>query len=170
MHAVCRLLVLAIACGLGLSAIAPASASERVAFHDNHAPGTIVVRTGERRLYLVLGGGQALRYVVGVGREGAQWTGASSIEGKFIRPHWAPPPEMRLTRPDLPAVIPSGSPANPMGAAAMTLAGGAYAIHGTNRPESIGGFVSAGCIRMHNEDIMDLYDRVSVGTPVLVVR
>ncbi|KJS19122.1 MAG: ErfK/YbiS/YcfS/YnhG family protein [Hoeflea sp. BRH_c9] len=156
--------------GLGLAAITVASASELVPFQDNVEPGTIIVRTGERRLYLVLGDGQALRYVVGVGRQGAQWTGASSIEGKFIRPHWAPPPQLRRNRPQLPAVILSGSPSNPMGAAAMTLAGGSYAIHGTNRPETIGGFVSAGCIRMYNEDIMDLYARVTVGTPVLVAR
>ncbi|MBC7279956.1 MAG: L,D-transpeptidase [Hoeflea sp.] len=163
-------LVMVIAGGVGLAATISASASELVPFEDKVEPGTIVVRTGERRLYLVLGDGQALRYVVGVGREGAQWSGASSVEGKFLRPNWAPPPEIRRKQPDLPAVIPSGSPSNPMGAAAMTLAGGSYAIHGTNRPETIGGFVSYGCIRMHNEDIMDLFDRVSVGTPVLVAR
>lgn len=171
MRAVCRSLVMAIVFGLGLAATtAAASSSELVPFRDKVEPGTIIVRTGERRLYLVLGDGQALRYVVGVGRQGAQWTGASSIEGKFIRPNWAPPPQLRRNRPELPAVILSGSPANPMGAAAMTLAGGAYAIHGTNRPETIGGFVSSGCIRMYNEDIMDLYARVTVGTPVLVAR
>lgn len=171
MRAVCRSLAVVMGiCGVGLTSGPAASAPELVAFEDKLQPGTIVVQTDARRLYLVLGNGRALRYVVGVGREGAQWTGASSIEGKYIRPHWAPPPAMRRNRPDLPLVIPSGSPANPMGAAAMTLAGGAYAIHGTNRAETIGGFVSSGCIRMYNEDIMDLYARVSVGTPVLVVR
>lgn len=170
MRVVCSFLVMLIAGGLGFAATTASSASELVAFQDRAAPGTIVVRTGERRLYLVLRDGQALRYVVGVGRKGAQWTGTSSIEGKFIRPHWAPPPELRRNRPGLPASIPSGSPSNPMGAAAMTLSGGSYAIHGTNRPETIGGFVSSGCIRMTNKDIMDLYDRVAVGTPVLVTR
>lgn len=170
MRAACLSLVMVIAGGLGLAAATAASASELVPFHDKVEPGTIIVRTGERRLYLVLGDGQALRYVVGVGRQGAQWTGTSAIEGKFIRPHWAPPPQLRRNRPELPAVILSGSPSNPMGAAAMTLAGGSYAIHGTNRPETIGGFVSYGCIRMYNEDIMDLYARVTVGTPVLVAR
>jgi lipoprotein-anchoring transpeptidase ErfK/SrfK len=149
---------------------AGASAPELVPFEGAMQAGTIVVRTGERRLYLVLGHGRALRYVVGVGRAGAQWSGTSRIDGKFLRPNWAPPAEIRRDRPDLPAVIPSGSPANPMGAAAMTLSGGSYAIHGTNRPASIGGFVSYGCIRMQNDDILDLYDRVRVGTRVVVTR
>jgi lipoprotein-anchoring transpeptidase ErfK/SrfK len=157
-----------IAGGLGLASITAASSTELVAFEGNVAPGTIVVRTSERRLYLVLGQGHALRYVVGVGRDGRQWSGTSSIESKFLRPHWAPPAELRASRPDLPAVILSGSPANPVGAAALTLSGGSYAIHGTNRPASIGHFVSAGCIRMHDEDILDLYERVTIGTPVVV--
>lgn len=146
------------------------SASEIVAFEGNIRPGTIVVRTGERRLYLVLSGGRALRYVVGVGRAETQWSGTSYIEGKFLRPNWAPPKKIRLAQPSLPEVIASGSPANPMGAAALTLSGGEYAIHGTNRPNSIGGFVSYGCIRMYNEDVMDLFHRVDVGTPVVVRR
>lgn len=150
--------------------MARASAPDVVRFEGGMAAGTIVVRTGERRLYLVLGQGRALRYVVGVGRAGAQWSGTSRIDGKFIRPHWAPPAEIRRDRPNLPAVIPSGSPANPMGAAAMTLSGGSYAIHGTNKPASIGGFVSYGCIRMRNDDILDLFDRVHIGTRVVVTR
>ncbi|RST83496.1 L,D-transpeptidase [Aquibium carbonis] len=147
-----------------------ASTSKLVRFESAAAPGTIVVRTGERRLYLVLGDGRALRYVVGVGRAETQWSGSSRIAGKFIRPHWAPPAEIRRDNPRLPAVIASGSPSNPMGAAALTLSGGSYAIHGTNKPASIGGFVSYGCIRMHDADILDLYDRVSVGTRVVVTR
>lgn len=147
---------------------ARAATPDMVRFEGGMAAGTIVVRTSERRLYLVLGHGRALRYVVGVGRAGAQWTGTSRIDGKFLRPHWAPPAEIRRDRPNLPALIPSGSPANPMGAAALTLSGGSYAIHGTNRPASIGGFVSYGCIRMQNDDILDLYDRVHVGTRVVV--
>jgi lipoprotein-anchoring transpeptidase ErfK/SrfK len=147
-----------------------AIAGEVVAFDPAAEPGAIIVRTSERKLYLVLGGGRALRYPVAVGKVGRQWSGASFIEGKHIRPNWAPPAAVRLAQPNLPAVIASGSPANPMGAAALTLSGGEYAIHGTNRPESIGKFVSYGCIRMYNEDIIELYARVSIGAPVVVVR
>jgi lipoprotein-anchoring transpeptidase ErfK/SrfK len=147
------------------------TAGERIAFDDaGLSRGTIVVRTAERRLYLVLGAGKAIAYPVGVGRADRQWTGASSITGKHVRPNWAPPTAIRRDRPDLPDMIPGGTPNNPLGVAAMTLAGGEYAIHGTNRPGSVGGFVSYGCIRMTNEDVVDLYDRVRVGAPVLVVR
>ena len=155
---------------LYLGPVSFAAAGAPVDFNAKVKSGTIVVRTSERRLYLVLGGGRAIRYVVGVGREGAQWAGKSAIEGKFIRPNWAPPAAIRREHPSLPDLIASGSPSNPMGAAAMTLAGGAYAIHGTNAPKTIGRFVSHGCIRMLNEDILDLFDRVAVGTPVLVTR
>ena len=147
----------------------PAIAGKVVVFNGDAARGTIIVRTRERRLYFVLGRGQALRYTVGVGRAGRQWAGKSFIVGKHIRPNWAPPPEIKRDRPKLPDLIPSGSPANPMGAAALTLAGGEYAIHGTNAPNSIGRFVSYGCIRMHNKDIIDLYGRVRLGTPVVVM-
>jgi lipoprotein-anchoring transpeptidase ErfK/SrfK len=131
-------------------------------------PGTIIVRTKERRLYYVTGGGQAISYPVGVGKEGKQWSGTSYISGKYNQPAWSPPAEIRRDKPNLPHVIPGGSPGNPMGAAAMTLGSGEYAIHGTNRPDSIGGFVSYGCIRMFNEDIKDLIGRVSVGARVVV--
>jgi lipoprotein-anchoring transpeptidase ErfK/SrfK len=151
--------------GSGFSA--PAFAREIVAF-NGEAPGTIVVRQSERRLYYVLGDGRAVRYPVGVGRAGQQWSGRTSIDGKYLRPDWSPPADVRRDKPSLPHLIPGGSPRNPMGAAALTLSGGEYAIHGTNRPSSIGGFVSYGCIRMHNRDIMDLFQRVSVGTPVVV--
>ena len=151
------------------AAIGPAAARETVNL-KGYSSGTIVIKTGERRLYLVLGDGHALRYVVGVGRAGKQWAGTSHINGKYIRPPWSPPAEVRRDKPSLPAVIPGGSPRNPMGAAAMTLSGGEYAIHGTNAPGSIGGFVSYGCIRMHNADILDLFGRVSVGTTVVVTR
>ena len=148
-----------------------ASAREVVAFNGNASPGTIVVRTNERRLYLVLGDGRAMRYPVGVGRAGRQWAGRSYIEGKYVKPAWSPPADIRRDKPSLPSVIPGGSPQNPMGAAALTLSGGGnYAIHGTNSPGSIGGFVSYGCIRMYNQDIVDLYGRVGVGTPVIVTR
>jgi lipoprotein-anchoring transpeptidase ErfK/SrfK len=150
---------------------ASANAREMIAFNaPGYSAGTIVVRTGERRLYLVLGNGQAIRYMVGVGRAGKQWSGMSRIDGKYIKPAWSPPAEVKRDKPSLPDVIPGGSPHNPMGVAAMTLAGGQYAIHGTNVPGSIGGYVSYGCIRMYNQDITDLFERVSVGTPVVVTR
>ena len=148
---------------------APAVAREVVNFHGG-SPGTIVVRTGERRLYYVIGHGKAVRYPVGVGREGMQWTGRSFVEGIYLRPAWSPPPLVRRDHPSLPRLIPGGAPNNPMGAGAMTLNGGEYAIHGTNRPGSVGHFVSYGCIRMYNRDVLDLMKRVYVGTPVLVTR
>ncbi len=147
----------------------PAAAREVVAF-AGYPAGTIVIKTKERRLYFVTGGGTAVRYPVGVGRAGKQWAGQSYVDGKYLQPAWSPPPEIKRDKPSLPDVIPGGSPHNPMGAAAMTLAGGEYAIHGTNAPGSIGGFVSYGCIRMYNADILDLYARVAVGTPVVVQR
>jgi lipoprotein-anchoring transpeptidase ErfK/SrfK len=149
----------------------PAAASGSVvAFNGDMSPGTIVVRTSERRLYLVLGQGRAMTYPVGVGRAGMQWSGRAFIESKRVRPAWAPPPDIKRENPRLPNVIPGGAPNNPMGVAALVLDGGKYAIHGTNNPGSIGGFVSHGCIRMYNQDITDLYDRVAVGTPVIVTR
>ena len=120
---------------LPIAALTPtASAREVVPFSTTVSPGTIVVRTNERRLYLVIGQGHAVRYTVGVGRAGRQWSGQSFITGKHIRPAWSPPPDIKRDRPDLPSVIPGGSPANPMGVAALTLSGGDYAIHGTNNP------------------------------------
>jgi lipoprotein-anchoring transpeptidase ErfK/SrfK len=161
----------AAALAIGTLLAAPsASARDVVAFSAGYSPGTVVVVTHQRRLYYVLGRGSALSYPVGVGRAGKQWFGQSRIDGKYVRPDWAPPPEIRRDKPSLPRVIPGGSPRNPMGAAALTLAGGQYAIHGTNTPGSIGGFVSYGCIRMYNHDITDLFARVDVGTPVVVVR
>ena len=128
------------------------------------------MRTNERRLYLVLGQGRAMVYPVGVGRAGRQWAGApSSTASTSARPGRRRPTSSASIR-AWPDVIPGGSPNNPMGVAAMTLSGGDYAIHGTNNPGSIGGFVSYGCIRMYNQDITDLFDRVNVGTPVIVTR
>jgi lipoprotein-anchoring transpeptidase ErfK/SrfK len=161
---------IALATPLGLASVPlSASAGEIVSFRGG-SPGTIVVRTSERRLYLVIADGRAIRYPVGVGRAGKQWSGTSYINGKYIKPAWSPPAEIRRDRPTLPAVIPGGAPNNPMGMAALTLAYDQYAIHGTNRPGSIGGFVSYGCIRMHNSDITDLNERVSLGTTVVVMR
>jgi lipoprotein-anchoring transpeptidase ErfK/SrfK len=153
-------------------AFAPLSAHARgatvVMKNASYPAGTIVVRTGERRLYYVMGYGQAISYPVGVGRAGKQWAGVSYINGMYLRPAWSPPAAVRHDHPNLPKVVAGGSPRNPMGVAAMSLAGGEYAIHGTNQPGSIGHFVSYGCIRMLNEDITDLYGRVSVGTQVVV--
>jgi lipoprotein-anchoring transpeptidase ErfK/SrfK len=146
----------------------PARAGEPVEFSGQAAPGTIVVRTGERRLYFVTKQGRAIRYVVGVGRADKQWFGTTSIASKHIRQAWSPPAEIRRGRPNY--VIEGGSPRNPMGAAALVLVDNELAIHGTNNPGSVGGFVSWGCIRMHNKDIMDLYDRVSAGTRVVFTR
>ncbi|MEH2504948.1 lipoprotein-anchoring transpeptidase ErfK/SrfK [Bradyrhizobium sp. AZCC 1578] len=143
---------------------------ELVDVSGEYAPGTIVVKTGERRLYLILESGRAMRYPVGVGKAGKQWSGTTKIDGKYLNPAWSPPSEVRRDKPYMPDVIPGGSPRNPMGVAAMTLAGGEYAIHGTNVPGSVGGFVSYGCIRMLNDDISDLYQRVPVGTTVTVTR
>ena len=153
-----------------LTASAPSYAREVVQFRAEAPAGSIVVRTGERRLYYVMGDGRAIRYTVGVGRPGKQWQGQSYIDGKHLRPAWTPPYEVKRDKPSLPDVIPGGSPRNPMGEAALTLSGGSYAIHGTNVPGSIGGFVSYGCIRMHNADVLDLYGRVGVGTSVVVTR
>jgi lipoprotein-anchoring transpeptidase ErfK/SrfK len=147
-----------------------AQAREIVGFAGTYSAGTVVVRTGERSLYYVLGGGKAVRYSVGVGKAGKQWTGTSMIDGKHLSPAWSPPAEVKRDKPSIPNLIAGGSPRNPMGAAALTLSGGQYAIHGTNMPGSIGGFVSYGCIRMYNQDVLDLYSRVSFGTTVVVTR
>jgi lipoprotein-anchoring transpeptidase ErfK/SrfK len=131
-------------------------------------PGTIIVKTSERQLYFTIDASHALRFPVGVGRAGMTWSGKARVEGKYLRPAWAPPRAIRRDNTRLPTVIQGGAPNNPMGQAALTLRGGEYAIHGTNRPESIGGFVSYGCIRMYNSDILELYRLVHVGTPVIV--
>ena len=163
----------ALAAVVGLFALAPNAAQahgELVTVRDSYLPGTIVIHTNERALYYFVGPGQALRYPVGVGRLGRQWSGTAYINGKYVNPAWSPPADVRRDKPSLPAVIPGGSPHNPMGVAAMTLSGGEYAIHGTNQPGSIGGFVSYGCIRMYNQDITDLFARVSYGTTVVVTQ
>jgi len=165
------LLAAAGAAALGAFALAPLPAlahGDMVAIKASYAAGTIVVRTGERRLYLMLGNGRAIRYPVGVGRAGKQWSGTTTIKAKYVRPDWSPPAVVKRDHPNLPNVVRGGSPRNPMGVAAMSLNGGEYAIHGTNQPGSIGHFVSYGCIRMYNEDIRDLYSRVSVGDTVVV--
>ena len=150
-------------------AASPAATREVVEF-SGFKPGTIVVKTHERRLYYVIDRKHALRFRVGVGRKGQEWAGKAHVEGKYVKPSWEPPKEIRRDHPNLPKVIPGGDDENPMGAAALTLRGGEYAIHGTNNPRSIGGFVSYGCIRMYNSDIVKLYRMVDIGTPVIVER
>jgi lipoprotein-anchoring transpeptidase ErfK/SrfK len=153
-----------------LAAFAARAATHDIVAISGFRPGTIVVKTSERRLYYVIGRRRALRFPVGVGRAGMAWHGTARVEGKYVRPAWAAPESIRRENPHLPKVIPGGAPDNPMGAAALTLRGGEYAIHGTNNPRSIGGFVSHGCIRMYNSDIRELYRLVDVGTPVIVER
>ncbi|AWN34364.1 L,D-transpeptidase [Methylobacterium radiodurans] len=142
---------------------------ETVAYNGPYGAGTIVVSTAERRLYYVLGGGQALRYGVGVGRPGFTWGGMQTITMKREWPDWRPPATMLRRRPDLPRYM-KGGIENPLGARAMYLGGTIYRIHGSNEPESIGTAVSSGCIRMTNEDVTDLYTRAKVGTKVIVQR
>jgi len=166
-------IAVALAATIGAALLATSAAEaapDVVGFHGEYSPGTIVIRTNERRLYLVVDGDHAVRYPVGVGKAGKQWAGTTQIDGKYRNPAWSPPSEVKRDKPSIPDVIPGGSPRNPMGVAAMTLAGGQYAIHGTNVPNSIGGYVSYGCIRMYNADISDLYERVGVGTRVVVAR
>jgi len=158
-----------IGAGILMSTVAEARPNI-VGFRGDYSPGTIVVKTNERRLYLVVDQGRAFAYPVGVGRAGKQWAGTTRIDGKYQNPAWSPPREVKRDKPNMPDVIPGGSPRNPMGVAAMTLSGGEYAIHGTNMPGSVGGFVSYGCIRMLNADISDLFGRVSVGTTVVVTH
>ena len=139
-----------------------------VAFNTSEAPGTIVIDTGNTQLYYVLGQGRAVRYGVGVGREGFTWSGVQSISMKAEWPDWTPPAEMIARQPYLPRFV-AGGPGNPLGARAMYLGSSVYRIHGTNDPSTIGKFVSSGCIRLTNEDVADLFSRVTVGTKVVVL-
>lgn len=140
-----------------------------VDFDASYAPGTIIISTGERRLYYVTKRGEAIQYAVGVGRPGFEWSGTRSVTQKREWPDWRPPAEMIRRRPDLPRYM-SGGIDNPLGARAMYLGGTLYRIHGSNEPETIGQAVSSGCIRMTNEDVTDLYERVKIGTKVTVLR
>ncbi|MBN9456581.1 MAG: L,D-transpeptidase [Bosea sp.] len=142
---------------------------EIVDYPTRQRPGTIVVNTTERRLYFVLPDGKAMRYGVGVGRPGFDWAGAHAITRKAEWPSWTPPSQMLKRRPDLPRHM-AGGPDNPLGARALYLGSTLYRIHGSNEPETIGQAVSSGCIRMLNEDVIDLYDRAKVGTRVVVAR
>ena len=140
---------------------------EVVSFPEKHKPGTIVIKTNERRLYLTLGDGQALRYGIGVGRDGFRWAGVHSVSMKKQWPDWTPPPQMMKREPHLPRHM-EGGPDNPLGARAMYLGSSLYRIHGSNEEETIGGANSSGCFRMTNTDVIDLYDRVKVGATVIV--
>ena len=139
-----------------------------VSYATREAAGTIVIDTPNTYLYYVLGGGQAIRYGIGVGRDGFTWSGTQSVTKKAEWPDWTPPPEMIARQPYLPRHM-AGGPGNPLGARAMYLGGTVYRIHGTNAPETIGTHVSSGCIRLTNEDVSDLYSRVNVGTKVVVL-
>jgi lipoprotein-anchoring transpeptidase ErfK/SrfK len=138
-----------------------------VNFDSRYAPGTVVVNTAERRLYLVLPNGQALRYGIGVGRDGFRWSGIHRVSAKKEWPSWTPPSQMLARRPDLPRHM-AGGVDNPLGARAIYLGSTLYRIHGSNEPETIGQAVSSGCFRMTNDDVADLYNRVSVGATVIV--
>lgn len=149
----------------------PASPTVRrvVFWHGSHRPGTIVISTSQRRLYFILGQGQAIQYGIGVGRPGFTWTGIRTISVKREWPGWSPPAAMLRRRPDLPRYM-QGGLGNPLGARALYLGSSLYRIHGSNEPETIGYAVSSGCIRMTNADVIDLYNRVRVGTRVVVLR
>jgi lipoprotein-anchoring transpeptidase ErfK/SrfK len=139
-----------------------------VNYATREAPGTVIIDTPNTYLYYVLPGGQAIRYGIGVGRDGFTWSGVQSVTKKSEWPDWTPPPEMIARQPYLPRHM-AGGPGNPLGARAMYLGGTVYRIHGTNAPETIGTHVSSGCIRLTNEDVSDLYSRVNIGTKVIVL-
>jgi len=145
----------------------PALARQEVQFGAHYRAGTIVIDSRERRLYYVTGRGKAIRYKVAVGKAGKSWSGETYVRAKRWQPYWAPPAEVKRDIPSLPDIVPPG-PRNPMGIAALPLARGEYAIHGTNRPGSVGRAASYGCFRMYNDDIADLYKRVRVGAKVVV--
>lgn len=142
-------------------------ARQMVFFRTTEAPGTVIVHTSERFLYVVRGGNRALRYGIGVGREGFQWSGQVKVSRKSEWPDWRPPPEMLQRQPYLPRFM-AGGPGNPMGARALYLGSTVYRIHGTNQPETIGHAISSGCFRLANGDVIDLYERVPLGAKVVI--
>jgi lipoprotein-anchoring transpeptidase ErfK/SrfK len=155
--------------GDGSSSVVPERLRRAViAFDTREAPGTVIIDTGNTALYYVLGQGRAIRYGVGVGREGFTWSGVQTISHKAEWPDWHPPAQMIARQPYLPRFM-AGGPGNPLGARAMYLGSSEYRIHGTNDPSTIGKFVSSGCIRLTNEDVADLFSRVDVGTRVVVL-
>ncbi|MDH7793993.1 lipoprotein-anchoring transpeptidase ErfK/SrfK [Beijerinckia sp. GAS462] len=162
--------------GGGVAAVAafatPAlAARDVVPFPAEYPPGTMVISLRQRKLFLVVGDGQAIRYPVAVGKAGKAWSGWAHVEGKFVNPDWAPPAVVKHDNPRIPDLIPGGAPNNPMGPRAITLDRSEIAIHGTTRTMrgSVGSAASYGCIRMYNEDVIDLFDRVRVGMPVVAI-
>jgi lipoprotein-anchoring transpeptidase ErfK/SrfK len=147
--------------------LSPEFRRKSVYYRTEQPAGTIIVNTADRFLYLIMGNGVALRYGIGVGREGFQWGGIQKITLKREWPDWVPPPEMIQRQPYLPRWM-AGGPGNPLGARAMNLGATVYRIHGTNAPQTIGQAVSSGCFRLVNDDVVDLYDRVPIGTKVVV--
>ena len=169
----CRLTAIAASvCGILMlqANVTAANAARRVvAFSTAYPAGTIVIKQRQRRLYYSLGDGRAIRYPVAIGRRGKAWSGWTRVEGKFVRPAWSPPAAVKRWKPSIPDVIPGGAPNNPMGARAITLTRSEIAIHGTTRSmrKSIGRAASFGCIRMYNDDVIDLFNRVHVGARVV---
>lgn len=153
----------------GTGALPEAFVRRPVFYRSHEAPGTIIIDTARRYLYLVKGNNVAIRYGIGVGRDGFQWAGLLRVTRKAEWPDWTPPPEMLLRQPYLPRWM-AGGPGNPMGARALYLGETVYRIHGTNQPETIGHAVSSGCFRLTNEDVIDLYDRVAIGAKVIVMH
>jgi lipoprotein-anchoring transpeptidase ErfK/SrfK len=147
--------------------LSPELQRQVVSYRTNEVPGTIIVQTSERFLYVVQPNGRAIRYGIGVGRDGFQWQGLLRITRKQEWPDWTPPPEMIERQPYLPRFM-AGGPGNPLGARALYLGTTVYRIHGTNAPQTIGTAVSSGCFRLVNPDVIDLYDRIAVGTKVVV--
>jgi lipoprotein-anchoring transpeptidase ErfK/SrfK len=158
--------------GALLGAALPAHAREMVSFPSPYGAGTIVISQSARKLFLVTGPDSAIAYRVAVAKRGKEWSGFAKVEGKYVAPAWSPPESVKRDHPELPDVIPGGSPHNPMGARAITLDRDEVAIHGTTLAmrASVGTAASYGCIRMLNEDVIDLFDRVSIGAPVVMTR
>lgn len=165
----------AVAAALGLmvaSLAGPAEAGRKVDLPTDYPPGAVLISQSAKRLYLIVDARTAIAYPVAVARRGKEWSGPARIAGKFVEPAWSPPDMVKRDHPELPDIIPGGSPKNPMGARAITLDRDEIAIHGTTTSmrASIGTAASYGCIRMRNEDVIDLFDRVAVGAPVVMVR
>ena len=154
--------------GRSAAELAPHLRRQLVVYPTSEGSGTVIIDTPNTRLYYVLGGGRAISYGIGVGRDGFTWSGVKSIARKAEWPDWIPPAEMLQRQPYLPRFM-AGGPGNPLGARALYLGGSTYRIHGTNAPDTIGGHVSSGCIRMLNKDVIDLYGRVGIGTKVVVL-
>jgi lipoprotein-anchoring transpeptidase ErfK/SrfK len=149
--------------------VAPTTTKEIVEFDEDYARGAIIIKTAERKLYYTLGDGRAVRYSIAVGQPRFQWEGEYWVARKSQNPGWSPTPRMRRENPSLPKYMPPG-PSNPLGLRALYLGWSEYRIHGTNAPYSIGRDASSGCFRMHNADVIDLFDRVHIGAPVYVLR